>query len=154
MLEQIAADEESLAIVCFVSGDRGDPRFRHWGYPCECLETLSQIRLKQQMLERGMSAWEVEQILKAGSDESKGKPDQQANPPQRAVGARWSCLLAGALYAKIVCSFRFSSSACGAAQRPSASQSPSRHRGQSCKTFIRSVRWSICSHKSISIEML
>ena len=84
MLEQIAADEESLAIVCFsLAGIVAIVVFGIGGTLVSVLKLSAHTRLKQQMLERGMSALEIEQVLKAGSDEPKGKCDQPTNPPQR-----------------------------------------------------------------------
>jgi hypothetical protein len=40
-------------------------------------------RLKQQMLDRGMTAPEIEQVLKAGSHEFKSKWHEKGSPPVR-----------------------------------------------------------------------
>ena len=84
MLEQIVADEESLAIVCFsLVGIVAIVVFGIGGTLVSVLKLSAHTRLKQQMLERGMSALEIEQVLKAGSGESKGKCEQPMNPPLR-----------------------------------------------------------------------
>jgi hypothetical protein len=86
MLEQLAADEESLAIVCFsLVGIVAIMVFGLGGTLMSVLRLSAHTRLKQQMLERGMSALEIEQVLKAGSDGAKGKCDQPTNPPQREI---------------------------------------------------------------------
>ena len=82
MLEQIAADEETLAIVCFsLVGIVAILVFGIGGILVNVLKLWAQTRLKQQMLDRGMSALEIEQVLRAGSDASKDKCDQPAKSP-------------------------------------------------------------------------
>ena len=80
MLEQIAANEESLAIVCFsLVGIVAIVVFGIMGSIVSLAKLSAHTRLKQQMLERGMSALEIERVLRAGSDESKGKTNEPKN---------------------------------------------------------------------------
>ena len=84
MLEQIASHEDSLAIVCF--SFVGIVAIVVIGVGCTLVSVLkiwAHSRLKQLMLERGMSPSEIEQVLKAGSDEFKGKWHQPMDSPVR-----------------------------------------------------------------------
>jgi hypothetical protein len=82
MLEQIAGNEEALTIVCLsIVGIVAILVFGGSYTVISILTVIAHARLKQQMLERGMSPSEIEQVLKAGSDEFKRKWHQPMKPP-------------------------------------------------------------------------
>jgi len=84
MLEQIAGDEESLTVVCLsVVGIVAILVFGFGWTLVSVLKVITHTRLRQQMLERGMSPSEIEQVLRAGSDEFKGRWHQSTKPPLR-----------------------------------------------------------------------
>ena len=79
MWEQIAADEESLVIVCgSIVALTAILVFGVGSMVVSLCKLAVHTRLKQHMLDRGMSAFEIEQVLKAGSEDS---PVKAQNPP-------------------------------------------------------------------------
>ncbi len=74
MLEQLVANEEALTVVCLSAVGIVAILVFGIGWTFVSLMKLSaHTRLKQQMLDRNMPASEIEQVLKAGSDEFKSK---------------------------------------------------------------------------------
>jgi hypothetical protein len=90
MLEQIARNEGSLTIVCL--SIVGVVAILVFGAGCtlvSVLRVIAHTRLKQQMLDRGLTPSEIEQVLKAGSDEFKSKWHQPVKPPLREPNRSW-----------------------------------------------------------------
>jgi hypothetical protein len=88
MLEEIAGNEESLTVVCVsVVSIVAILVFGFCGTLVSLVKQSSHNRLKQQMLERGMSPLEIEQVLKAGSDDFKSKWHPPKNPPVRSCNS-------------------------------------------------------------------
>ena len=84
MLEQIAGNEESLTVVCLsVVAIVAILVFGLAGTLVSLVKISAHSRLKQQMLEQGMSPSEIEQVLKAGSNDFKGNWHKAKNPPLR-----------------------------------------------------------------------
>ncbi len=74
MLEQLIKNEEALTVVCFSAVGIVAILVFGIGWTLVSLVKLSaHTRLKQQMLDRGMPPSEIEQVLKAGSDEFKSR---------------------------------------------------------------------------------
>jgi hypothetical protein len=84
MWEEIASDTDSLMIVCFsFVGIVAILVFGICGTLVSLVKHITNTRLKQQMLEQGMTASEIEKVLKAGSEEFKGKWHQNKPPLAR-----------------------------------------------------------------------
>jgi hypothetical protein len=84
MLEEIVRNEESLTVLCLsVVGIVAILVFGVGWTLVSLAKVFAHSRLKRQMLEQGMSPSEIEQVLKAGSDEFKAKWHQRGNPPVR-----------------------------------------------------------------------
>ena len=78
MLEELISNEEALMVVCFSAVAMAAIFVVGGGCTLfSVLKLFADTRLKQQMLDRGMSASEIEQVLKAGSDEFKSKWHQR-----------------------------------------------------------------------------
>ena len=84
MVEQLLADEESLFIVCAaIVGVVAILVFGLGNMVVTIVKTKATFQLKQQMLQRGMAPFEIEQVLKAGSGEFKNKWNETGKSPKR-----------------------------------------------------------------------
>ena len=84
MFEQIAADEEHLAIVCFSLVAIVTILVFGGGWTIvNILRINAHTRLKMQMLDRGMNSTEMERVLMAGVDDFKTPWHEKKSPPVR-----------------------------------------------------------------------
>ena len=89
MWEEIASDSESLTVVCLsLVGIVAILVFGICGTVVSLVKVSTHARLKQRMLELGMSPSEIEQVLKAGSENFKAKWHQNRKPPALADDVR------------------------------------------------------------------
>ena len=90
MWEQVFADEETFTVACLAFvGTVAILVFGGGWAVINVLKVLTQARLKQQMIDRGMAPTEIEQVLRAGPEVLPPKRPCAKSQPEGKPAPTW-----------------------------------------------------------------